>query len=54
MPGETRLNIRATKEQKEKLERAAALVGMSLTSFVLTIAVYAAEQRLAKVDGESQ
>lgn len=43
---QARLNARLTDEQKQLLERAAALQGQSLTQFVLTSAQRAAEQTI--------
>jgi uncharacterized protein (DUF1778 family) len=45
---EIRLNLRATQEQRELIERAAALKRTSLTSFILDNACEAAEQLLAE------
>ncbi|HEY9785368.1 MAG TPA: DUF1778 domain-containing protein [Candidatus Obscuribacterales bacterium] len=43
---EIRLNLRATPEQRELIEKAAAIKRTSLTSFILDVACEAAEELL--------
>jgi uncharacterized protein (DUF1778 family) len=47
-PREIRLNLRATPEQRELIEKAAAIKRTSLTSFILDRACEAAEELIAQ------
>lgn len=51
MPGDNRINVRATSEQIEYLKRAAAVKGISLTRLIMGSAKAVADKLLAEKNG---
>lgn len=51
MPGDSRINIRVTAEEADRLKKAAAALRMSLTAFMVRTTLHAAENVVAGSTG---